>query len=360
MGTVALLTRGDERWGTGHLRRSSWLKAALAVQDAIDHIAVCSADSLVAREFFSDDDGETRFFPPAWIDGNDGRLIELASEADLVVVDWLNSPAELVNALSAAGCKTALLDDYGPAAASADIVINSLLAQIERSEERSGRATVYSGLDYIQLPPAVTKLRGTASAAARAMSTELRAPVPPSGQVRSVMVSFGGIAQPELIAQALECLEQADYDGQSIVMPVPTQPPLAVSANVEMVSAGEEFHSLLAASDLAICRSGLTLSEAAFLGVPAIVIAVPSEAPGFQRHQLDTARKLAAAGCCRSAGIAGEVTSAELTAIIREMLETAQLRLAMAARGMELLDGRGLMRTVELLIGLLQPPTAVT
>jgi len=353
MGTVALLTRGDEHWGTGHLRRTGWLKAALAVQDAVTHLAICSADSPLARRCFSDDSGDVRFFPADWIAASDSRLVDLAAEAELVVIDWLSSAPELVEALRSAGAKTALLDDYGPAAAQAELVINSLLAPLDRSSRPAGRAQVYFGVDYVQLPPAVTKLRGVAGAAARAMATELRAPASPSATVRAVLVSFGGIAPAALVDQVLACLRNTEYDGQVIVMPAPLPPAAAGADNIELVPAGDEFHSLLAASDLAICAGGLTLYEAAYLGIPAIVIAVPSGTPGYEHHQLDTARKLEAAGCCRSAGLAGEVTAAELTAIIREVLAAPQARLEMGARGMRLVDGRGLMRTVELLLNLL-------
>jgi len=353
MSTVALLTRGDERWGTGHLRRSGWLHAALSVQDAVSQVTICSADSPLARRFFSGSNGDVRFFPPAWIAENDGRLTDLASEAELVVIDWLDATSELVSALHDAGCKVALLDDYGPAVPHADIVINSLLAEIEHSSRPAGRAVVYSGVDYVQLPPAVTKLRGVASATAKAMATELRAPVPLSETVRAVMISFGGLARAQLVDQALSSLEQAACSAQVIVMPAPAPPPKAIGANVELVPAGEDFHSLLAASDLVICGGGLTLYEAVFLGVPSIVIAVPSEVPEYEHHQLDTARKLEAAGCCRAAGMAGVVTNDELVAIMHELLDRPQLRLAMGARGMQLLDGRGLLRTVELLLSVL-------
>lgn len=353
MSSVAILTRGDGGWGTGHLRRTGWLKTALALQDAVSGVAVLSVDSPRARELLVEGESDVRFFPAGWIDSCDPRLVSLAAEAELVIADWLASPPGLVAGLREAGCKTVLLDDYGDAREQADLVINSLLAELEPSSEDCGRAQVYSGVDYVQLPPRATKLRNVAGATARAMATELSGPPPEPGPAQAVMVSFGGQGQPQLIGLVLDSLAAAGFSGQVVVMPAPEPAIYSAGPNVEFIPAGQEFHSLLAACDLAVCGGGLTLYEAAYLGVPALVIAIPAGVAGYERHQLDTARKLEAAGCCRGAGLAGEVTEAGLTALIRELLDHPRRRLEMADRGMQLLDGRGLMRTVELILGLL-------
>lgn len=358
MARVLLLTRGDSHWGLGHLHRVTWLADALATQQQPRfHPAVCCLDSPEAREFWTGRKQDVSFVPPDEDSVALGARLALElSRESIVVADWLDSPPALVCALRGSGAHVVLLDDYGPARPHAGLVINALLAPLASSAERIGRAQVLSGIDYIQLPPAVTKLRGTAAATARAMETELAAPPAPTAEVHCLLISFGGSYQPELIELALAALEQAGYGGRAVVIPAPALPPRTGGIDVEPVPAGEQFHSLLAASDLAICGGGLTLYEAAFLGVPAIAIAVPSPVAGHEGHQLGTIHKLAEAGCCRALGMAGEVGTEVLAAAVRELLADPSQRGRMSAAGLRLTDGRGLMRTVEEIIALARSP----
>ncbi len=344
-----LLTRGDEHWGLGHLHRVSWLAPALAAQDLIADTAVYCVDSPPARAFWRSRDSRASFLPATWLDGNYPRLAELVGEPSTVIIDWLDSPPPLVEALQDTNSSLVLLDDYGPAQDHAHLVINSLLADLAPAESIHGQAHLHSGVQYVQLPPAVTKLRGVAAATAKAMATELAGEPPRPGPVQAVMISFGGHEQPQLIELALKALAQTGYSGRVIVMPGQEALAPTFGLDVEMVPAGPQFHSLLAATDLAICGGGLSLYEAVFLGVPAIAIGVPSLIPGYEHHQHATAEKLAAAGCCRAAGMAGQVSPELLAAIVSELLDNPQARGMLSASGMKLLDGRGLMRTVALI-----------
>ncbi|GEM_PF-2225944 len=356
MGRVLLLTRGDAQWGLGHLHRVSWLTEALGAQRPPLHPAVCCLDSAEARRFWTGRAARVDFAAPE-MDGAQlgaGLALEL-TDRDVVVVDWLDSAPGLVCALRGSGAQAVLLDDYGPARRHASLVINALLAPLRMDDERVGRARLVGGARYVQLPPAVTRLRGTAAATARAMETELAAPLEPGTEVHSVLVSFGGSPRAQLIELALGALADAGYGGRVIVMPAPDEQPPDGGLDVEWLKAGEQFHSLLAAADLAICGGGLTLYEAAFLGVPAIAIAQPSPVPGHEDHQLGTIGKLAAAGCCLALGMAGEVGREQLSVTLGELLADCQRRGRMSAAGLGLLDGRGLMRTVEEILPLVRP-----
>jgi len=216
MATIALLTRGDETWGTGHLYRVSWLAPILAVQPGIERVELFCFDSPLAREFW-----RARGYRVNWLeaDASGKYLAARLAQHQTVVIDWLNSPRELVAELHAAGCGVVLLDDYGPAQAEADVVINALLSELANAQTKKGRAARYSGADYVQLPPEVTRLRGVADATTRAMATELTGPPPEPGEVRAVLVSFGGRPQPGLYRAVLDGLHQAEYAGRVLVMP---------------------------------------------------------------------------------------------------------------------------------------------
>ena len=97
-----------------------------------------------------------------------------------------------------------------------------------------------------------------------------------------------------------------------------------------------------------ILAGGLTLYEACFLGIPTLSLALVG-------HQLDTARKLEGAGACMSAGLAAQLKPSDLQPQLGQLLGDARLRQRLSAAAMNLLDGRGLKRTVD---AIMDPLTA--
>jgi len=195
-------------------------------------------------------------------------------------------------------------------------------------------------------------MRGVAQATTRAMATELSAPSPPA-PVRAVLVSFGGSPRPDLIALALGSLAEPGFDGRVLVMPAPDALPDTRGLDVELIPSGSVFHERLAAVDMAILGGGLSLYEAAFLGVPSVAVPVDSVVPGYERHQLEAAGRLAEAGCCLNVGLASGVSSAQVAGAVATLLASAGIRGKLGAAGMRLLDGHGLMRTTAAILDLL-------
>jgi spore coat polysaccharide biosynthesis predicted glycosyltransferase SpsG len=351
MARVTIYTRGDRQWGLGHLHRVSWLAAALAAQALAPEVLVCCSESPEARAFWSGQPVNVHFH---------SRLHELAvlpPPGIVAVVDWLDSLPEQVSALGVQGARVCLLDDYGPAQSVADVVVNTLLAPLRYEEKRIGRARVISGAPYLQLPSAALKLRRGGTAAAHALQAGLREPVAPlGGQASAVLISFGGTVNGTAVALALNALALTGYAGRAVVMPWDGPPGDPCGLDVEWRAGSTEFHSVLAACDLAVLAGGLSLYESAYLGVPAVCVAVAA-------HQAHTGRKLAAADCCRYAGVLpgipaeGEtLANAEgLAAILKPLLEDHTWRGRLSAAGQATFDGGGLMRTLELILGLLVP-----
>jgi UDP-2,4-diacetamido-2,4,6-trideoxy-beta-L-altropyranose hydrolase len=116
--------------------------------------------------------------------------------------------------------------------------------------------------------------------------------------------------------------------------------------DIEWLPAGPEFHALLSAVDVAILAGGLSLYEAAFLGVPAMCIAL-------REHQFATGLKLEAAGTCRLGGMLEQLSPAELAPKLATLIHSSDLRGLMSAKGMALFDGQGLRRTAEAILSLL-------
>jgi spore coat polysaccharide biosynthesis predicted glycosyltransferase SpsG len=354
MSRIAIITRGDAWWGLGHLHRVGWLWLELCGSGvpALELRVFC-LDSPQARSHRWPQGAEVEFIA-------DPVAMAVTWVPDVIVVDWLDSDQVVISRLKEQGSRLALLDDYGPAGNAADLVINALLSPLAASERQTEQHRRLSGARYVQFPPAVTKLRGVANASANAMAAELTSPLvrrifgQPQEPARAVLVSFGGQSVEPAVQLSLQALQLAKYTGKVIVMPAPAEsnrPALhqgdGVSRlDIEWLPAGPEFHTLLSAVDIAILAGGLSLYEAAFLGIPALCIAL-------REHQLATALKLEAAGTCRSAGMLEQLAPGELAAKLSTLIRSEDLRGLMSAKGLALFDGLGLRRTAEAIISLL-------
>ena len=268
-------------------------------------------------------------------------------ECDLLLVDWLDSPAEFLFNCARVARRSMLLDDYGPATESADVVVRSLLSEIAPAHGRIGRAEVHSGITYLQLSPEIFRLRYGAQASLQAMSTELVDRVESTpGPVRSIMLSFGGTPRLLETQFALNLLAEQGYSGRVLVKPAPDELQLPDGLDIELHPDTDGFHELLSACDMCIVSGGLTLYEAVFLGIPPLVLPLVP-------HQLDTARKLNAAGCCIIGSRPDELDHNLAAGRLMELLGGNHLRGRLIHNGMRLIDGGGLQRTLDILLGLL-------
>ena len=357
MPRVLFLTRGDEQWGLGHLHRTSWLAGFFAAQARPDlALEVHCLESAHARGFWSGCGFPVAFHPCAGtypalelLDRIEPRPVP----GDLVVVDWLDSPVELAAGLRRTGARVALLDDYGPGLGEADLVINSLLTPPEPLERTQGRARLLSGARYVQVPPDVTKLRRVAGSTTRAMQAGLDRPVPVGGTVHSVLVSFGGNPHGHATVTVLAALLVAGFKGRVVVMPAVEGLSAPDNLDLEMRPAGSDFHSVLAAVDLAVLGGGLSLYEALCLGTPALAVAIISGTPGYEGHQAGTVSRLAGAGCCVSLGGEADLDVETVAGRLAELVADQGKRASLSAAGMRLIDGGGTERTFDMLNGLL-------
>src|SRR6185436_13048690 len=99
-----MLTRGGEGYGTGHCYRTRWLAQALIGQPWVDDLHVIAAGPI--GHLWS---GTGLRLIPA---KSPEAALEaaMASSAQLVVVDWLDSDSSSIAALTA-NSQVALLDD---------------------------------------------------------------------------------------------------------------------------------------------------------------------------------------------------------------------------------------------------------
>ncbi len=335
----------------GHLYRCSWLLEVLRAQQRPElELRVRCHDTPAAHSFWGGEEAVS-WLPEPVLDN--ARL----APGDICLLDWLETPAQQVREAVATGARVMLLEEHGAAQAEADVVVNCLTSPLDARVSTNARARVYEGAPYLQFSPRLTRLRGVALATTGAMQAELKLPPEPvatagggTNFVYLILVSFGGGPRPELVQEVLGSLGAAHYDQQVIVMPAGPASDAARRGAVhpftlQALPAGGAFYDYLASADLLICAGGLTAYEAAFLGVPSVILAL-------NQHQLESARKLEARHCCFAPGLASEVNWSALGNSLSQLIHNPVLRSEMSRSGQALTDGRGLLRTADLLLRL--------
>ena len=348
MQRISILTRGSHSFGMGHMHRSLWLREALQGCGRKFEISVHCLPDPEAQDYYRGRSAEVHFAD--WLVSP-----ESLPEADLRIVDWLDSPVGYIEQLRQSSSRIMLLDDHGPATGEADLVVRSLLSPIASGRGVIGRALVLSGIQYVQLAPAIMKLRYGAAASLYALETSLvEATEREPGPLRCIMLSFGGSPRPKPTEFVLKVLAELKFKGRVIVKPAIPEMSIPADLDVELHEDAGQFHELLSTCDACVIGGGLTLYEALFLGVPPLVMPVVE-------HQYQTARKLNAAGCCLIGSKAGELSHNQLAGRLLELLGSPIHRGRLIHNGMRLVDGRGIFRTLdallELLDGKLEPGT---
>lgn len=340
---ITILTRGSHDFGMGHLHRSLWMREVLLGCGRDLSVHLCCLPGARAEEYFAE--RGVKVHVEDWL-----SRPQYLPEADLLLIDWLDGTPGSVARLRPRFPRIMLLDDYGPATAEADLVVRCLLSSIASSRLREGRAEVCSGIQYLQLAPSILKIRYGAQASLHALEASLvdaseRLP----GPVHSIMLSFGGTPRPLQTGFMLGILAEMEFAGRIIVKPADLDMPIPSGLDVECHADARDFHTLLSACDACVVGGGLTLYEALFLGVAPMVLPVVD-------HQLETARKLNAAGCCLIGGKAGELNPNLATGRLLELLGGPSQRGRLIHNGMRLVDGRGIYRTLDVLLKLLDSP----
>lgn len=322
--------------GTGHIARATTLAKALVVSPSFHSAEVVFATRsappyelgarLVRQAGYSLD--HDRELAP-----NSGFELAnlLALQPDMVILDRLETTADLVSSLRRAGIFVVTFDDLGSGRAHANLAIHPLLQAVAPA------SNIVVGYQY--LFPLV----------AEEQSSETRV------LVDRVFVSFGGFDGRRLSRYFLELIPKINgprrYD--VVVGELPDQEINELSALAKVVAnmAGvaiavyrrpADFFSRLAASDLAIVAGGLTAFECARVGVPSIGI------PQYE-HQIENLDRLESHGCLKC-GSHGMTLDAEfLCGLVTALAADHAKRCAMSLAGKATIDGQGLERTVALI-----------
>jgi spore coat polysaccharide biosynthesis predicted glycosyltransferase SpsG len=251
-------------------------------------------------------------------------------DAPIVVFDRAAPvAAEEVRLLCAAGRRVVLLDDLGPARRIADVVIDPPTA----AAWPPAAGMRLAGPEHVLLREAVRAAASQRTAASgQAAGSRLVSPV-------GVLLALGGSDPTGLTPSFADALSATGID--LAVALGPGYRGLSPTSGTLLRDPGA-FVPALAHADLLVTGYGHTLLEAAHLGVPAVAVV-------YRPAQLEHARAFCRMGTARILDITTDPDSRQVAALVSRLLGEPRARAAMAARGRELIDGRGARRVMDAL-----------
>jgi spore coat polysaccharide biosynthesis predicted glycosyltransferase SpsG/CMP-N-acetylneuraminic acid synthetase len=243
-------------------------------------------------------------------------------EPDIVIMDMLDTDEEHTAAIRPLAPFLVAVEDLGPGAQQADLVINDLYTDFDAAENH------WYGVNYAILGPQFE------SVGAR---PEMRP------EVANILVSFGGADPRGLTAKALEAIAETDFAGVVTVVLGPGYQ----HGDVDLDGLGLRGTVLRSVTDLAVVMrdcdialtsAGRTVTELMTQGIPTISMCQNT------RELMHT--HASSPFGVTNLGLGEHVTPALLAQHISLLLEDAQLRAAMRSRMLTAIRGRSNRRIV--------------
>lgn len=334
----AIVFRADasHALGLGHVAR---LCAVLEELEAVgaEPIVMFRGDDAVAT--WSRSHGITAPVAP-W---TTGEVLAVAGQPRVraVVIDGPALAASLAPVLAERGIRTVVIDDRGDTAYPVDTVVNHNFHAPSLAASYATARLRLLGRQYLMLRRAVRRYtRGSCR--------------PRTGARVRVVVTFGGSDPVGATARTL-ALVPADRPADLVVVAGPgfrddaalqdaAAAATAAGHTVEILRAPDDPASLFVGADAAICSAGGTLGELAYLGCPALALAiVPDQIPG--------ARAQADAGLIAGGRTWCELDDDALRADLRSFLSADRDRHDQRQRALATTDGAGARRIVTEALG---------
>jgi UDP-2,4-diacetamido-2,4,6-trideoxy-beta-L-altropyranose hydrolase len=256
--------------------------------------------------------------------------------ADWVVADGYRFEPDYIRKLKAAGLRVLSLDDDGRFDFyAADVVLNqNISANSGMYDKREPSTRLLLGSEYVLLRPEFV--------------AEPRAGENPA-EVGKVLVTMGGSNPENVTKKVLLALlkMEANIEARIVIgSGNPWQAELQVlaaqRAGLQLERSPVNMAPLMRWADIAISGAGSTCWELAYLGLPAIVIALSQDQQGI-------ARRLASNDVAVSLGWHANLSEERISDALNSLLRDQGRRRAMSERGQKLVDGHGAERVVAFL-----------
>jgi UDP-2,4-diacetamido-2,4,6-trideoxy-beta-L-altropyranose hydrolase len=252
-----------------------------------------------------------------------------------VVVDGYRFKPDYVRVLKKNGLRVLFIDDDGRFESyAADVVLNqNLSATSAMYPNREALTRLLLGPDYVLLRPEFfgQSPRGNHATIGR-----------------KILITMGGSDPENVTERVFRATATLDIDIQVVIgggNPRRDTLPLVItgiSPSARVEQSPENMAPLMNWADVAISAAGSTCWELAYMGVPAIVIAISSDQRGI-------AQSLGEQGIALSLGWHANLSEEAIREALVELLHEHQRRIEMSERGRKLIDGRGAVRVVEFL-----------
>lgn len=351
---IAIRVDSSQKIGSGHVARCRTLAAALRKRRAdVRFICRSHPGNSYAR---LEEDGFPVHLLPAPHAHADG-----ASYADWLGVDPARDAEETIAALGGVRPDWLIVDHYALSEAweralrpHADRIMAlddiarahaaDMLLDQNAADDPEGRYRDRVPADCrLLLGPRYALLDETYAAAARDVRDR--------GEVRRILVFFGGTDSHDMTGRTLAALSHPDFAGIAIEAVVGGANPHAAAiealardaANIRIARDLPSLADALAAADLAIGAGGGHMWERCCLGVPAVVVSVAA-------NQEPASGVLGDAGAVAYLGPAEKADAPLLRQAVSALIAAPDRRRAMSEKGRLLVDGRGAERAAEALM----------
>lgn len=232
-----------------------------------------------------------------------------------------------------------LLDDHGPAANEASIVVDAMMTHERAITIESSTTTRYLfGLQYAALRPEIICHAAKAS--------------PGENQLLRVVIALGGGFDERVPQRIAECLARRKFDGRcDVLLPKPVESigdlrDVIASLNGEIHIQSPDVGAILSRADLVVTKIGISLLEALAVGVGCVSVE-PTPA------HVDVQRALAShyrAWPVIETGLYDSVSPDRAADAIVAVSHDPRRIKSMGLRARELIDGQGAARVLDTLL----------
>ena len=350
---VAFRVDASAHIGTGHFMRCLTLAEGLKQRGArvrfvsrhsTEHLSALAAAS--GHEFVpigspGEPDAAEILSHAAWLgtaqaaDASDTMQALSGQDWDWLVVDHYALDARWETALRGTAARILAIDDIADRNHDCDVLLDQNL--YHDAERR------YAG----KVPDHCRTLLGPSYALLREAFGQLRTGIGArSGQVRRVLVFFGGMDTAAYTSDAIEALTRLERHDLQVDVVIGAQHAQRSAIEDRCAALGftchvqtERMAELMAAADLAVGAGGSTSGERCCLGLPTLALCVAEN----QRQLVEDA----ALACLLYAPAMPPEGCATMTDHLRSLLDNPLLLRTMSRNGMLAVDGRGTRRVLR-------------
>jgi len=334
---VLFRTEGNTEIGLGHAMRSLALAQKCRVRgwdvslltsfasSGLKSLAETAGIHVVEREMVAG----------SISDAQETSDVAAERNASWVAVDAYCFDAQFQRELKTRSTSRLLLwDDFGEAEMYfADIVLNqNLHANRDLYRNRLPRTTLLLGLQYAVLRSQFDAWSGVHHSI--------------SGSVTRVLIALGGSDRPNVAMKVLRAVRETPGQAQFVVIAGSANPNLqelqayvdTLGSRFQLIHHTDDMPKMMASADVAIIAGGSTCWEAAFMGLPAVVITTVE-------HQKTVAASLQEQKLAVSLGWWEDLRGDDLVEALR-LMDQAAFRADMSSRGQRAVDGNGAVRVI--------------